>query len=152
MNTKELNYKDWIERNLLHDMQEVYRDKRIEKELPEILVYVRLWDFKANMLRSLHIFLGTLATFSSLFAASQILSNSDYTGYAAIFAFIAAISVALMTAFNLGEKSNNFRIAWRLLNVSVIRFNQNLCEKNDVIDAYERGETLIGEVAYQQPK
>jgi hypothetical protein len=69
--------------------------------------------------------------------------------YAAIAAFIAAVSISLMTAFNLEEKSNNFRAAWRRLNVATIKFNQNLSEKDDILGAYEEGERLIGDVVFQ---
>jgi hypothetical protein len=120
-----LRYKSWAKAYLFHEMSDVYKDKRIEKELPEILIFLRLWDFKANLLRGLHIFLGVMATFFSLLAASQIMGDSIY---AAIAAFIAAVSISLMTAFNLGEKSNNFRAALRRLNVATIKFNQNLRE------------------------
>jgi hypothetical protein len=43
-----------------------------------------------------------------------------------IFGFLAAVSISLLTAFNLGAKSNNTRNAWRELNTAVMRFNQNI--------------------------
>jgi hypothetical protein len=144
-----LHPKNWFKTYLIHDISDLYKDKRIEKELPEILAYLRLWDFKATLLRGLHILLGVSATFFSLLAASQIMHGTTYSTLAAIFAFIAAVSISLMTAFNLGEKSNNIRTAWRRLNVTVLKFNQNLCEKSDVIDSYEEGESLIGDVVFR---
>ena len=69
-----------------------------------------------------------------------------------VFAFIAALSIALFTAFNLGAKSNNTRNAWRLLNTSVLRFNQGILEKDEVINAYENGEALIGGISFNQVK
>jgi hypothetical protein len=54
-------------------------------------------------------FYGGSPTFFSLLAAAQIGSVSN--GKAKIFAFIAAVSIALMTAFNLGGKSNDTRAA-----------------------------------------
>jgi hypothetical protein len=54
-----------------------------------------------------------------------------------------------MTAFNLGVKSNNTRAAWRHLNAEVMKFNQGIIEKKDVIKAYEEAEKLIGDVSYQ---
>jgi len=49
----------------------------------------------------------------------------------------------LFTAFNLGAKSNNTRNAWRLLNTAVLRFNQGILEKDEVINAYENGEARM---------
>lgn len=54
-----------------------------------------------------------------------------------------------MTAFNLGAKSNDTRAAWRQLNSIVIKYNECLCEKQAVIDAYIQGERRIGDVSYQ---
>jgi hypothetical protein len=65
-----------------------------------------------------------------------------------IFGFLAAVSISLLTAFNLGAKSNNTRNAWRELNTAVMRFNQNSVQKSDVINAYERGETMIGGITF----
>jgi hypothetical protein len=54
----------------------------------------------------------------------------------------------MLTAFNLGTKSNNVRNAWRMLNSAIIKFNHNIIPKKEVIAAYEVGEALIGGVAY----
>lgn len=53
--------------------------------------------------RLIHILLGISATFFSSLTAAQlsIVANDQ----AKTFAFIAAVSIALMTAFNLGGKS-----------------------------------------------
>ncbi|MFY9565425.1 MAG: hypothetical protein WAM27_08410 [Nitrososphaeraceae archaeon] len=53
--------------------------------------------------RWIHILLGISATFFSSLAAAQIgiVANEQ----AKTFAFLAAVSIALMTAFNLGGKS-----------------------------------------------
>ena len=62
-----------------------------------------------------------------------------------IFAFIAAASVALMTAFNHGEKSNKLSNCVALLNVSIIKSNQDFGEKNNVIYACtKRGNAYRG--------
>jgi hypothetical protein len=54
-----------------------------------------------------------------------------------------------MTAFDMGTKSNNTRTVWRNLNASVIKFNQDLIDKEGVIAAYEEGEKSIGDVVFQ---
>lgn len=103
----------------------------------------------ARGLRFIHVGLGVSATFFSLLAAAQIGSIQDE--YAKVFAFIAAISIALMTGFNLGEKSNNVRNAWRELNAAVIAFNSNeKISEEEVIKAYREGEKRIGDVTFSR--
>ena len=67
------------------------------------------------------------------------------------FAFIAAVSIALMTGFNLGEKSNNVRNAWRELNTAIMKFNSDeKVPKDEVLKAYSEGEKRIGDVYFSR--
>jgi hypothetical protein len=137
-------------RNILRfndSIYDAYKDKPIGQKLPDILQYLRLWSTMAVYLRIFHVSLGISATFFSALAATQIGSIGD--NITKIFAFIATVSIALMTAFNLGGKSNNTRAAWRHLNAQVMLFNQGACDEKDVIKAYEEAENLIGDVSYQ---
>jgi hypothetical protein len=139
-----------IEMNLL------YKDKRIMKEIPEVLYFLNTWSFKGRLLRGTHIFLGVSATIFSFLAATLIqidnTTDADLNNYLAkIFALIAAASIALMTSFDLGTKSNNMVRAWRLLNSEVIKFN-NVKEEGDVqkvIESYKKAEEIIGDVTYR---
>jgi hypothetical protein len=107
-------------------------------------------------LRGIHIILGVSATLFSLLAATLIqIDNTDndkiYNISAKIFALVAAASIALMTSFDLGTKSNNIVRAWRLLNAAIIKFN-NVKENGDVqkvIESYEKAEEIIGDVMYR---
>lgn len=112
------------------------------------MVYQKLWGNNTRILWAFHIFLGIFATFFSLLAATGFGGDT----LSRVFAFIAALTVALFTAFNLGAKSNNTRNAWRPLNTSVLRFNQGILEKDEVINAYENGEALIGGISFNQVK
>jgi hypothetical protein len=114
----------------------MYKDTLIATEMPEMLQYLSMWGTNATRLRYIHIFLGTFATFFALLAAADF--NQNQNGYAGVFAFIAAVSISLLTAFNLGAKSNNVRNAWRHLNAAVIKFNRKLVDKGYVIAAYEK--------------
>src|SRR4249919_2063546 len=125
----------------------LYKDTRIQKELPVILRYLIQWEHMALYLRLIHVALGVSATFFSLLAAAQI--GSIENEIAKIFAFIAAVSIALMTGFNLGEKSNNVRNAWRELNGAIMKFNSDdKVPKDEVIKAYNEGEKRIGDVTF----
>jgi hypothetical protein len=55
-----------------------------------------------------------------------------------------------MTGFNLGEKSNAVRNAWRLLNGTVMKFNRGEATEKEVMEAYDKGEALIGDVSYSR--
>jgi hypothetical protein len=126
----------------------VYKGTLVERELPEILVYLKLWGNNSRGLWAFHIFLGIFATFFSLLAATGFGGET----LSRVFAFIAAISIAFLTAFNLGAKSNNTRNAWRLLNTAILRFNEGILNKEGVINAYEKGEALIGGISFSQVK
>lgn len=126
------------------------------KEILEVLYFLNLWSFKSRLLRGIHIILGVSATLFSLLAATLIqIDNTDndniYNISAKIFALVAAASIALMTSFDLGTKSNNIVRAWRLLNAAIIKFN-NVKENGDVqkvIESYEKAEEIIGDVTYR---
>jgi hypothetical protein len=128
--------------------KDLYKGTRIESELPEILPYLQQWGNNARILWAFFIFLGIFATFFSLLAATGF--GGDLLSR--VFAFIAALSIAFLTAFNLGARSNDTRNAWRLLNTAVLRFNQGIVQKDEVITAYEKGETLIGGISFSQVK
>ena len=112
------------------------------------MTYLEQWGNNTRILWAFFVFLGIFATFFSLLAATGFGGDT----LSRIFAFIAALSIAFLTAFNLGAKSSNTRNAWRLLNAAVLRYNQGIMGKDDVINAYERGETLIGGISFSQVK
>jgi hypothetical protein len=127
-----------------------YRGSRVDREVPEMLTYLQLWGDNTTNLWAVHIALGVIATFFSLLTASQIGHIEDQ--YSRIFGFIAALSVSLLTAFNLGAKSNNTRNAWRKLNSAIIKFNERMVTKEALILAYEQGESMIGGVNFSQDR
>jgi hypothetical protein len=157
------------------DVEELYKNSRVKEELPEILKILALWGKNTTNLWRLHIILGVTATIFSILAAIGFSStgiipdNIDNTSNSTeiieaaqkeikqlhdqkvasqIFGFLAAVSISLMTAFNLGAKSNDTRNAWRELNAAVLKYNQNIIGKAEVICAYEHAETLIGGVIF----
>jgi hypothetical protein len=135
------------------DMSVIYaKGTDIDKDLPEIKPFLQKWARNAMILRFLQVLLGFLATFFSLLTATVLtVQNTDnYNFYAKIFAFIAAVSIGLITAFDLGTKSNNMTDAWRHLTAAAIRYNKGLCKKEVVINAYAKGEKTIGNVTFNQ--
>jgi hypothetical protein len=65
------------------------------------------------MLRVVHAFLTIMATVCSLLVAAKISAfKPDYIQW---LSFMAAVSVGLLSAFDLGSKANRLRRAWRRL-------------------------------------
>ena len=150
---------NWIKSNNIFlrpvpDLSNTYKETRSAKELPEMLIHLKLWGNNAQILWgnnaqilwTYHILVGILATFFTILSASliDVIDNIDIK----LFSIIAAISLSLLAAFSLGIKSNNVRAAWRQLNTAIIKFNANLIDKKEVIQAYEDGEVLIGGISY----
>jgi RNA polymerase subunit RPABC4/transcription elongation factor Spt4 len=131
------------------DMSAIFKG-RIKDELPEVIPFLTRWANKSGNLRFLQILLGFLSTFFSILTTTVLSVQGIDSYYSKYFAFIAAVSIGLMTAFDLGTKSNNMTKAWRHLIAVVIKFNQKLCEKDAVIDAYIESEHIIGDVTFQQ--
>jgi hypothetical protein len=115
------------------------------REVPdEIKKAVNFWYRSAGILRFLHISLGLIAVILTITVASTIGEKTSLTPW---IAWGAAISVGIMTSFNLGTKSNSMRNAWRVLNEAKIRYeNQDDMTIEKLIDAYRDGEKLIGDV------
>jgi hypothetical protein len=136
------------------DLSDVYTDDKPIMDpiegVPEVVPFLKLWRKKAVRLRFLQIVLGLLSVFFSLLTTTVLQFNSDNNFNAKIFAFIAAVSIGLMTAFDLGTKSNNMTNAWRKLTAAVIKFNRGICYQEEVIDAFEDAEKTIGNVTFQQ--
>jgi hypothetical protein len=55
-----------------------------------------------------------------------------------------------MTAFNLTDKSNNVRDAWRELNAAVMKYNTNRISKSELIEVYRKQEEKIGGVFFSK--
>ena len=60
-------------------------------------------------------------------------------------AFASALATGLLSALDPGGEANRMRNAWRILNTAVIRYQIGTLDVKDVITAYERGESRIGD-------
>lgn len=90
----------------------------------------------------------SICDFFSLLAAVQIGFIQDV--FAKIFAFLAAVTIAIMTGFNLTEKANNTRTAWRELNAGVLRYNNHNIDAPGLIEIYRKQEGTIGGVPFSR--
>jgi hypothetical protein len=110
----------------------------------------RNWTFQARLLRSVHICLVVVATTSSVLAAAgigKVISPPWLPGGADPLAALAAIAIGCISAFELGNKANNFRNAWRVLYAAMLRFEEETeYTVEQLIQSYEIAEKLIGDV------
>jgi hypothetical protein len=93
--------------------------------------------------------LGLIAIVSSILVASDIGELDD--GWRRGLAITTAIATALLTGLGLTSKSNNTRAAWRMMNAARLRYVERVVEDDrqamaDLIDAYERAESMIGDI------
>lgn len=118
----------------------------MEKKVPnEITKQLRIWQFQAISLRCVHVFLGLIAVVCSLVVAAKI--NSFSSVYIEWLAVTAAIATGLLSAFDLGLKANRTRAAWRILNAGKLRYESDPDTPiSALVDAYEKGESYIGDV------
>lgn len=109
-----------------------------------------VWNRLAVRLHTTYIALGATATVSSLVAASFTV-ELGVVGVK-VCSFIAAVSLALLTAFDVGGKGNGARSAWRLLNSAVLAYENNPQFSIERLHAdYIAGENLLGDVKYSSP-
>ena len=116
----------------------------------DICKMLKIWGRQAFLLRVAHVSLIIIATISSVFVATTVDSNPNSglvtSGTIAAVALLAAISAALFAGLDLGSKSNNARTAWRKLNAAVMKYRVGDIKIGALIECYEKGEKLIGDV------
>ena len=124
-------------------MEDKIPEETIRQTPKDIIKARRKWEQQVIGLRSINAILGIIAIFSSLLVAA----NWELLGVQIkYFAFMAAAAVSLLSALDIGSKANRMRRAWRRLNVAIIRYEENLMSKDDLIKAYEDAEEIIGDV------
>ena len=77
--------------------------------------------------------------------AASVISTSLEGGQAKSFSIIAAIATALIGFMHPERRYMKFVRAWRVLDVAAIRYEHGLINRAALIDALERGESLIAE-------
>jgi hypothetical protein len=118
----------------------------MDKKVPsEILKQLQRWNFHARVLRISHFILVMTATVCTVLVAAKLtVFQPELVQWLAA---LAAVSVSLISAFDLGSKANRMKWAWRKLNAAVILFREdpNITIRH-LLKAYEKGEEIIGDV------
>src|SRR4051812_15522158 len=109
---------------------------------PGIDITFQNWRSQALRLRVAHVSLLISASVFSILTAAAV--GVRFRPY---FAVMAALSVGIISALDLGVKANGFRNAWRHMNAAMARYH-SIPEFTvaQLIDAYEDAEALIGDL------
>jgi hypothetical protein len=114
----------------------------------DLIEILEIWNKTSNRLNSILIVFGitTIVTsvLVSVYTGTKMLDENTIK----ILAFASTASLTLLTAFNVVKKSNNARKAWRILNAAVYKFEQGIYTMRDLINAYEIGEEIVGDVDF----
>jgi len=113
------------------------------KGVAEIRARLRSWSLIAGLLRLAHVALGLTGTVLPLTVAVFAPAGPD-VWITRLLSVLAAVSVAVFTAFDVGNRANGFRAAWQKLNVALLKFDQGLIDSAALIEAYDEGEALLG--------
>jgi hypothetical protein len=109
-----------------------------------------VWNRLAISLQATYVVLGVMATVSSLAVATFTAELGPIRVKEV--SFILAISLGLITAFDIGAKANASRGAWRLLNAATLAYaNDPSFTIQDLYKQYLAGEALLGDIKYNAP-
>ena len=115
------------------------------QKLREIL---GVWNFTASwMVRFTTLFgMATIvcSVLVSVYTATDCMSDRTIK----VLASISTASLALLTAFNVVQKGNNARQAWRILNAAIYKFETGIYTMKELIHDYEIGEKIVGDVDF----
>lgn len=138
---------------LLQNLLDMDIQKNEEEVLIDITSKLNDWKRLANILQGLTILFGFISISSSLFitACAGALGKND-TNIIRLVAAVSAVSLALIGAFNLQGKTSNARNAWRHLNSALYRYKSNSIQIDQLINAYEEGERILGSVEFSSEK
>lgn len=116
--------------------------------LKEIESYCKLWSNMANWFNIGIVILGVAAITTSVLVSIYTGSDLITPRTLKLLACISTISLALLTAFNLVNHSNDARNAWRALNASLMLYKAGTIDIVKLIEQYQKGEKQVGSVNF----
>jgi hypothetical protein len=115
-----------------------------QEVLNEMQKKLQTWHRAALIWQTLHICLALIALASSLAVATFTIELGDFL--TRVVAFAGALCLGILSSVNIGPKANNFRSAWRVLNVAICRHKANTeYSVDDLIANYKLAEEIIGD-------
>ena len=107
----------------------------------EVSHFLKAWLWRRRLSIALHNTMGIVGLAASLGASSGLLSGSPQ-----VWAFISALSIAVLAFVNPRREYTKFAKAVRVLDVAILRYRHGIYGIEELVDAVERGEAIIGEV------
>jgi hypothetical protein len=108
------------------------------------------WHYNSIRLGLLISFLGVVAIGGSLFVTTFLgYSDNDYHIPNIVFkvvSFISAASLTTLSSFNIVQRKNAFRHAWRVLSNAYLKFKAKEINELELINVYKECELSIGNV------
>jgi len=116
-----------------------------KREVPEEIKKVfKDWNRAATGTSIAWIVMVIISTIGSVFVAITVSFLAPIMVEFA--AFLAAISVGLVNAFDMRGHARRHRTAWRILNAAMMRYEHGELTKEKLFEAYEKGEAVIMEM------
>ncbi len=113
---------------------------------------IRIYHAIANSLRILLIIIGTIgisaALFVTAFTGAEFLDGDDLMRIR-VASFLSALSLTLLTAFNITAKGNNARNAFRFLDHAYCMYQIGKYSLEDLVNAKDNAEKILGSVDFQ---
>jgi hypothetical protein len=106
---------------------------------PDVDKRLDYWHGLWNASAKYHYFFGVVSV------GASVISTSMEGTPAKAFSIVAAIATALIGFMHPERRYMKFVRAWRVLDVAAMRYRHGLIDKAALIDAVERGESLIAE-------
>lgn len=119
-------------------------------ELGHLEDHLHKWASMGKSIQRWYVILGIISTSASLSVATFAYYMPPWG--ISLVSFAAALSVGLISRFNLGRKVADVWAAWRHLNTARMRFqNVSSFSEGDLIDAYAEAEQILGCAFYASP-
>lgn len=111
------------------------------------------FNILAASLQILFVLLASISVTSSL-AVATFADELKERNQLKIFAYTAALSSTLISAFSLNRKASDARTAWRMLRVALMKHNEgpDRLSVDELIDRYAEAEDTIGHVVFNPPQ
>jgi hypothetical protein len=117
----------------------------MERAIPEeIRRQLSIWNNIARFNRWLYFILGVAGVLCPLVVAS--FADVLETWQVRVLSFAAAASVAIFSAFELGNLTTRWREAWKHLNAARLDYELGIIDVQGLAKAYREGEAIIGKM------
>jgi hypothetical protein len=127
-----------------------------DKVVTTIVKLLNIWERKAAMLNTCIIVLGFFGVTGSIFVTAFIFDSNIFSFMTASqtkllmrsASVISSTALVINTSFDVIGKKNKFRNGWRFLNTAYLNYLNGSIGKQELIEAYDKGEKIIGDLKF----